>query len=54
VKLVFGCRILDVVHDGFQNVHAESSWSQFLIESQIDDPLKDGDDSPEFVGVGDD
>ncbi len=54
VKFVFGSRVLDVMHDGFQNVHAEGTWSQLLIKGLVDDPLENGNDSPEFVGVGGD
>jgi hypothetical protein len=43
-----------VMNDSFQNVHTEGTWSQLLIKGWIDDPLENGDDSPEFVGVGGD
>ena len=54
VKFVRCGSILDVVDDGFQNISAEGTRSQFLIKSQMDDALKDGNDSPELVCVRDD
>ena len=54
VEFVFGSCILDVVNDHVQNVNTERTWSQFLVKSRIDDPLKNGDDSAKFVAVGDD
>ncbi len=52
--LVLGSRVLDVVEDGVQNVNAESPWSQFLIESCIDDSLENRHHGSELVGVRDD
>ena len=54
VELVLGSGILDVVNDCVQNVDTERTWSQFLVESRIDDSLENGDDSTKFVAVGDD
>ena len=54
VELVLGSSILDVVNDCVQNVDTERTWSQFLVESRIDDSLENGDDSTKFVAVGDD
>ncbi len=54
VVLVFGSCVFDVVEDGVQNVNAESPWSQFLIESGIDDSLKNCHHGSELVGVRDD
>jgi hypothetical protein len=54
VEFVLGSCILNVVNDGVQHVDAEGTWSQLLVEGRIDDPLKNGDDSPKFVAVGDD
>jgi hypothetical protein len=54
VELVLGSGILDVVNDCVQNVNTERTWSQFLVESRIDDSLENGDDSTKFVAVGDD
>ncbi len=54
VEFVLGSHVLDVIHDCFQHVHAESTWSQFWIKPLIGDLLEKGDDSPEFVGVGGD
>jgi hypothetical protein len=54
VEFVLGSRVLDVMYNHFQYIHAESTWSQFLIKGRIDDSLEDGNDSPEFVGVGGD
>ncbi len=54
VKFFCCSRVLDVIDDGFQDVNAESARSQFLIKGQVDDPLQNGDDSSELVGVRDD
>ena len=54
VVLVFGSCVLDVVEDGVQNVNAESPWSQFLIESGIDDSFENRHHGSELVGVRDD
>ena len=54
VEFVLGSCVFDVMYDRFQHIHAESTWSQFLIKGRIDDSLEDGNDSPEFVGVGGD
>ncbi len=51
MKFVFG---IDVMHYGLQNVHTESPRSQLLIKGCVDDPLENGNNSPEFVGVGGD
>ncbi len=53
VKFTLGSRILDVIHDFVQHVDAECTWSQLLVKSGVDDLLKYGDDSSEFVAVGD-
>ncbi len=53
VKFVLGSRVLDVMNDCVQHVNTERTWSQLLVEGRIDDPLENGDDSPEFVAVGD-
>ncbi len=54
VEFVICGRVLDVINDGFQDIDAEGTRSQFLIKSQMDDALKDGNDSPELVCVRDD
>ena len=54
VEFVLDSRIFNVVNDCVQNVDTERTWSQFLVESRIDDPLENGDDSTEFIAVGDD
>ncbi len=54
VKFVLGRCILNVVNDCVQHVDTEGTRSQLLVESGIDDPLKNGDDGTEFVAVGDD
>ncbi len=54
MEFVFGSRILDVVNDCVQNIDTERTWSQFLIESRIDDSLENGDDSTKLIAVGDD
>ncbi len=51
VKPVVGGRILDVMEDCFQNVHAESSRRQFLIKSGVDYSLENRNDSSKFVCV---
>ena len=43
VEFVPGSRILDVVNDCVQNVDTERTWSQFLVESRIDDSLENGE-----------
>ena len=51
VKPVVGGRILDVMEDCFQNVHAESSRRQFLIKSGVNYSLENRNDSSKFVRV---
>ncbi len=53
VKFSLNSRILDVIDDFLQNVDAERTWSQLLVKSGVDDPLENGDDSSEFIAVGD-
>ena len=48
VKFTLGSRILDVIDYFLQNMDAERTWSQLLVKSRVDDPLKNGDDSSEF------
>jgi len=51
VEFVFGSCVLDVVENGVQNINTESPWSQFWIESGIDDSLKNRHHGSELVGV---
>jgi hypothetical protein len=53
VKFTLGRCILDVIYDFLQHVDAERTWSQLLVKRGVDDPLKNADDSSEFVAVGD-
>ncbi len=54
VELVFGSRVFDVVEDGVQNINAEGPWSQFLMEGDVDDSLKNRHHGSELVGVQND
>jgi hypothetical protein len=49
VEFIVGSRILYVMQNCLQNVHAESFRSQFLIECWVNDSLKDGDQGSELV-----
>jgi hypothetical protein len=51
VKFVCRGRVLDVFYDGFQDIDAEGTRSQFLIKSQMGETLEYGNDSPELVCV---
>ncbi len=54
VEFVVGSRILYVMQNCLQNIHAESSRSQFLIKCWVNDSLQDGDHRSELVCVRDD